>query len=117
MEEANPRLLAFESRALDYVDLPSELADHALDPSNQLKPAYAARGVTLARLTQPALQYAYFNMEDPVVGGYTNDKVALRRAIVLAFNTRRDDSRRATRARRCRPRSRFRRTFRGMTRR
>ena len=87
MEEANPRLLAFESRALDYVDLPSELADHALDPSNQLKSAYAARGVTLARLTQPAMQYAYFNMQDPVVGGYTNDKVALRRALVLAFNT------------------------------
>jgi ABC-type transport system substrate-binding protein len=43
--------------------------------------------VTLARLTQPALQYAYFNMQDPVVGGYTNDKVALRRALVLAFNT------------------------------
>ena len=87
MEEANPRLLAFESRALDYVNLPAELADHALDASNTLKPDYAARGVTLARLTQPALQYAYFNMQDPVVGGYTNDKVALRRALVLAFNT------------------------------
>src|SRR5512141_751179 len=87
MEEANPRLLAFESRALDYVNLPAELADHALDGSNTLKPDYAARGVTLARLTQPALQYAYFNMQDPVVGGYTNDKVALRRALVLAFNT------------------------------
>jgi ABC-type transport system substrate-binding protein len=87
MEEANPRLLAFESRALDYVNLPSELADHALDASNKLKSDYAARGVTLARLTQPALQYAYFNMQDPVVGGYTNEKVALRRALVLAFNT------------------------------
>jgi ABC-type transport system substrate-binding protein len=86
MEEANPRLLAFESRALDYVNLPSELADHALDASNQLKPEYAARGVMLARVTQPSVQYAYFNMQDPVVGGYTNDRVALRRALVLAFN-------------------------------
>jgi ABC-type transport system substrate-binding protein len=87
LEESNPRLLAFESRALDYVNLPSELADHALDASNRLKSEYAARGVALARLTQPAMQYAYFNMQDPVVGGYTNDKVALRRALVLAFNT------------------------------
>jgi ABC-type transport system substrate-binding protein len=87
LEESNPRLLAFESRALDYVNLPSELADHALDASNRLRSEDAARGVALARLTQPAMQYAYFNMQDPVVGGYTNDKVALRRALVLAFNT------------------------------
>jgi oligopeptide transport system substrate-binding protein len=87
MEESNPRLLAFDSRALDYVDLPSELTDHALDASNRLKPAYTARGVTLQRLTQPAVQYAYFNMQDGVVGGYTNEKVALRRAVVMAFNT------------------------------
>jgi oligopeptide transport system substrate-binding protein len=87
MEESNPRLLAFDSRALDYVDLPSELTDHALDASDHLKPAYAARGVTLQRLTQPAVQYAYFNMQDAVVGGYTNEKVALRRAVVMAFNT------------------------------
>ena len=87
MEEANPRLLAFESRALDYVTLPPELADHALDASNKLKSEYSARGVRLSRLTQPALQYAYFNMQDPLVGGYTNDKVALRRALVLGFNT------------------------------
>jgi ABC-type transport system substrate-binding protein len=86
MEEANPRLLAFESRALDYVNLPQELADRALDASNELKPEYAARGVALWRITQPSLQYAYFNMQDPVVGGYTNDKIALRRALVLAFN-------------------------------
>jgi ABC-type transport system substrate-binding protein len=86
MEESNPRMLAFESRALDYSNLPPELSDRALDASNQLKADYATRGVTLDRLTQPSLQYAYFNMQDPVVGGYTNDKVALRRALVMGFN-------------------------------
>lgn len=34
----------------------------------------------------------YFNMEDPVVGGYTADKVALRRAIGLATNVQREIS-------------------------
>ena len=87
MEESNPRLLAFDSNALDYVNLPPELTDHALDGSNRLKPAYASRGVTLQRLTQPAMQYAYFNMQDPVVGGYDNAKIALRRAIAMAFDT------------------------------
>ncbi len=31
------------------------------------------------------LTYMYFNMEDPVIGGYTPEKVALRRAISLAY--------------------------------
>jgi len=87
MEESNPRFLAFDSNALDYVNLPAELSDRALDASNRLKPAYTARGVTLQRLTQPAVQYAYFNMQDPIVGGYANGKIALRRAIVMAFDT------------------------------
>jgi ABC-type transport system substrate-binding protein len=33
------------------------------------------------------LTYNYFNMEDPTVGGYTPEKVALRRAICLAYKT------------------------------
>ena len=33
----------------------------------------------------------YFNMEDPMVGGYTPDKVALRRAISLGYNVERRD--------------------------
>ncbi|MDE2004842.1 MAG: hypothetical protein KGJ25_15075, partial [Betaproteobacteria bacterium] len=87
MEESNPRMLAFDSGALDYVDLPSELSDRALDASGRLKASYAARGVTLASLTQPSLAYAYFNMQDPVVGGYSRDRIALRRAIAMAFDT------------------------------
>ena len=87
IEESNPRLLAFNSGAADYVNVPSDLADHVLEPSGRLKREYANRGVTLARITQPALQYAYFNMEDPVVGGYGKEKIALRRAIALGFNT------------------------------
>src|SRR6266700_1077055 len=86
MEESNPRLLAFNSQALDYVNVPSDLSDHVLDASGKLRPEYAARGVVLARITQPALQYAYFNMEDLVVGGYTKDRIALRRAIAIGFN-------------------------------
>jgi oligopeptide transport system substrate-binding protein len=86
-EESNPRLLGFNSGALDYVNVPSDLSDHVLDASAELKPEYVNRGVALARITQPALQYAYFNMEDPVLGGYTKDRIALRRAIAIGFNT------------------------------
>lgn len=87
IEESNPRLLAFTSGALDYVNVPSDLTDHVFDAANHLRPEYAKRGIVPWRITQPALQYAYFNMEDPVVGGYAKDKIALRRAIALGFNT------------------------------
>ncbi|MCL4763936.1 MAG: bicyclomycin resistance protein, partial [Burkholderiales bacterium] len=32
------------------------------------------------------ITYTYFNMEDPVVGGYGPEKVALRRAVGMAYN-------------------------------
>jgi ABC-type transport system substrate-binding protein len=86
MEESNPRLLAFDSRALDYLELPSDLVDRVLDPSGKLREPYAARGIQAPRITQPSLRYAYFNMEDPVVGGYDKQHIALRRAVVMAVN-------------------------------
>ena len=49
-------------------------------------PRLAKEGITLARGIQPAITYSYFNMDDPVVGGYTPEKVALRRAIGMAYN-------------------------------
>ena len=86
LEEANPRLLAFEKRDLDYLDL-QEMALNVLDGNQQLKPKYAQQGITLARGLRPAIRFTYFNMEDPVVGGYTKEKIALRRAIGMAYNT------------------------------
>ncbi len=86
IEESNPRLLAFEQGNLDYVAVPNELIDNVVDANGKLKARLAQRGVTLARGIQPAITYTYFNMEDAVVGGYTPDKVALRRAIGMAYN-------------------------------
>ena len=83
IEESQPRLLAFRSGNLDYVDVPSSLATTVLDGS-KLKPELAAAGVKLQRQVEPALGFFFFNMDDPVVGGYTPEKVALRRAIVMA---------------------------------
>jgi ABC-type transport system substrate-binding protein len=87
IEESNPQLLAFNSKELEYANVPSDLVPRALDPQNRLLPEYASAGVTLHRATQPSLAYSYFNMDDAVVGGYTPDKVALRRAIVMGLDT------------------------------
>jgi ABC-type transport system substrate-binding protein len=87
IEEGNPRLLAFEKGELDYVAVPPELIWNVLEPGNKLNARYAKAGIQLARGTQPSIAYTFFNMDDPVVGGYTNDRVALRRAISMAYKT------------------------------
>ena len=87
IEESNPRLLSFNAGELDYVNGPSDLVDTVLNTENNLRPEYAQRGVTLTRATLPSLNYMYFNMEDPIVGGYSKDRIALRRAIVIGFDT------------------------------
>ena len=86
IEESNPRLLAFQNGELDYLTVPSDLVSKVLGPDNKLKPEYAKQGIVLARGVQPAISYTYFNMEDPVVGGYDKGKIALRRAISMSYN-------------------------------
>ncbi|MFO1413007.1 MAG: ABC transporter substrate-binding protein [Burkholderiales bacterium] len=86
IEESNPRLLAFEQGALDYVEVPVDLVANVLEPDNTLKPRFKAANVALRRGIQPGITFTWFNMEDPVVGGYTKDKIALRRAIGMAYN-------------------------------
>jgi len=85
VEESNPRLLAFDRGELDYITIPTDLVTKMLD-GEKLKPEYAARGIAHLRGVQPAITYTYFNMEDAVVGGYAPDKIALRRAISMAYN-------------------------------
>ena len=87
LEESNPRLLAFNSRALDMVDVPRDLVSRALDDKNRLLPAYASEGVTLQHVSEAGLAFfAYFNMNDPVVGGYAPERIALRRAVLMGYN-------------------------------
>ncbi len=87
IEETQPRWLAFLNGEHDLLFLlPEEFANMVI-PNNQLAPNLKKRGLLM--LQEPALDltYAFFNMKDPLVGGYTPEKVALRRAIALAYNT------------------------------
>ncbi|HEY1326548.1 MAG TPA: ABC transporter substrate-binding protein, partial [Casimicrobiaceae bacterium] len=86
IEEPNPRMLAFRQKALDYVQVPNDQVRTVLDQDNRLLPALAHEGIRHYRGVQPAIAYLYFNMEDPVFGGYAPEKVALRRAIGMAYN-------------------------------
>ena len=90
IEESQPRLLAFEKGDLDYVEVPNDLVWNVLGKDNKPLPRFATTGVKLGRGVQPSVSYTYFNMEDPIFGGYTKDKVALRRAIAMSYNVDED---------------------------
>ena len=55
-------------------------------PNGKVAPHLAKRGIQGIRIVEPSIHQVLFNMEDPVVGGYTADKVALRRAIGLGMD-------------------------------
>ncbi|MDZ7813436.1 MAG: ABC transporter substrate-binding protein [Ideonella sp.] len=89
IEEAQPRWLAFLNGELDMVWVPDEFVGSAA-PQGQVAPFLAKRGVRMTRVVAPTTRHVYFNLENPVVGGYTPDKVALRRALALAYNSPRE---------------------------
>jgi ABC-type transport system substrate-binding protein len=88
IEEAQPRWLSFLNRQTDFMDrLPNEFSTVAI-PNNKLAPNLAKQGIVMdqAPLVDATLA-SLFNQENPVVGGNAPEKVALRRAISLAYNS------------------------------
>jgi ABC-type transport system substrate-binding protein len=86
IEEQQPRWLAFLNGEHDFLDrLPNEFAPSAI-PHNRLAPNLARQGIRMVRSPLVDATFSYFAMENPVVGGYTPDKVAFRRAMSLAYD-------------------------------
>jgi hypothetical protein len=69
--------------------LPNEFVSQAI-PGNKLAPSLAKRGIRAYQVPGADVTLTVFNMEDPLVGGYTPEKVALRRAMVLGNNVDRE---------------------------
>ena len=94
IEENQPQWLAFLNQEIDALvtnigSVPLEAAMLAV-PNGKLAPNLARRGIQLHRTLRSDCAMAYFNMQDPVVGGYTAEKVALRRALSLAYDVQRE---------------------------
>jgi ABC-type transport system substrate-binding protein len=86
IEEPQPRWLAFLNNEHDFMErLPQAFANQAI-PNNKLAPNLAKRGIQMERVPLSDVTFIWFRMDHPIVGGYTPDKVALRRAIGLAYN-------------------------------
>ena len=90
IEQSQPRWLAFLNGQIDLIDpVPPDLANAAA-PLGKLAPGLAKKGIRAHRIVAADVTMSYFNMDDPVVGGYTPDKVALRRAIGLGVDLDRE---------------------------
>ncbi len=86
IEESQPRWLAFQQGRLDLLDpVPVDLARLAA-PRGRLAPFLQQRGVQLRLTPMSDVALSYFNIDHPVVGGYTPARVALRRAVALGFD-------------------------------
>jgi ABC-type transport system substrate-binding protein len=88
--ENQPRWLAFLNNEHDFMErVPEEFITQAA-PGGRLAPSLARRGMQAVFTLAPDMTLTCFNLDDPVVGGVTPDKVALRRAISLAYDVRKE---------------------------
>jgi ABC-type transport system substrate-binding protein len=86
VEEQQPYFLAFLNKEHDILGgVPSEFVNIVI-PGGKLAPNLVKEGVQMQREAELGLTYTYYNMRDPVIGGYTPEKVALRRALNLAYD-------------------------------
>ena len=87
IEEVQPRWLSFLGNEHDFLFLLPEAFSYQAIPNNQLAPNLVKKRISMDRVAIPDVTLTYMNMEHPLLGGYTPDKVALRRAIALAYHT------------------------------
>ena len=83
VSESQPRWLGFLNGQVDCLagqtgSVPGEFVPIAA-PGGKLAPHLAKRGIQLQRRLNADCAVVFFNMRDPVVGGYTPEQVALRR--------------------------------------
>lgn len=90
IEEPQPRWLSFLNEQADFCErVPEEFIGSAM-PGGQVAANLARRGIHGMRVVGPEGTLTIYNMEHPIVGGYTLEKVALRRAINLAVDVERE---------------------------
>ena len=87
IEESQPRWLSFLNGEADMLyNMPRDLSELAL-PNGKPAPNLVSKHIQIERVPQIDVTPLLYNMDNPVVGGYTPEKVALRRAINLGLDT------------------------------
>jgi len=92
MDEAQSRWLAFQRRESDIEYQLEELAPKFMTMDGRLKPEYANQGIRMERSVDAEIIYLFFNTQEKIgdqpnpLGGFSQEKIALRRAIAMAYN-------------------------------
>ena len=90
IESAQPRWLSFLNGEADFIErVPAEFISQAM-PNGHVAPNLALKGVQGFRTLASDVGLTVFNMDDPLIGGMTADKIALRRAISLSIDVERE---------------------------
>ena len=90
IEEAQPRWLAFLNGEQDLLErVPADYIPQAL-VKGELAPHLAKKGIRKYRVAGSDVTMTVFNMEDPLIGGLAPKQVALRRAISLGLDIKRE---------------------------
>jgi ABC-type transport system substrate-binding protein len=91
MEETQSRWLAFQRGETDIEYQLWDVAPSYMTEEGGLRPELAKRGIKLDRSVDAEITYTYFNMQERLagqpnpVGGFGEEKIALRRAIAMAY--------------------------------
>jgi ABC-type transport system substrate-binding protein len=87
IEERQPRWISFRGKEFDLLwRMPEDVAQNAV-PNMRLAPNLVKEGIRASFTPVLDLTFMYFNMKDDTVGGYTPEKIALRRAISLGYRS------------------------------
>jgi ABC-type oligopeptide transport system substrate-binding subunit len=89
-KEALPRWYKFRQGYYDSSGISSDSFDSAIQFSThgpELTDELSDRGIRLQTAVRSSILYLGFNMRDDLVGGYTDEKRKLRRAIAIAIDT------------------------------
>jgi oligopeptide transport system substrate-binding protein len=87
LQQDQPVWLKFEKGELDYTQVPAEFYEQVFNKrTGKLLPAVRKKGI--AGHAVPLMDFIFrgFNMEDELLGGYTDEKRALRQAMCLALD-------------------------------
>jgi ABC-type transport system substrate-binding protein len=90
IEAEQPRWLAFLKHEHDFIEGVPESFIAQAAPGGKLAPGLARQGMKAVFTVAPDMTMTCFNLEDPVIGGMTPEKVALRRALSLAYDVRKE---------------------------
>jgi oligopeptide transport system substrate-binding protein len=87
LQQDQPVWLKFENGELDYTQVPSEFYEQVFNKrTGKLLSAVRKKGITGHAVPLMDFIFRGFNMEDELLGGYTDKKRALRQAMCLALD-------------------------------